>query len=219
MQFYKIYEIAAPVILFPLAIILWWTTSQHDAQVTLYAIGMPVAVAFLIPYIGIRLLNVWEIRSRYSNKGFRPHHGFMFGSATSIICWLVYKTYLQFPVADSTWLFPIGLGLIIGLVNFLFDMFAISQGVLVVYNRSYSEGKSAFHISLQYAPIFFASFGIVYGFELQHLINTTNEPDSALRYGRMLLSVLISPLTTEIFHWIFYSESCLKSYKPTAETT
>jgi hypothetical protein len=143
----------------------------------------------------------------------------MFGSATSVICWLVYKTYLLFPTTDSTWLFPIVLGLVIGLVNFLFDIFAISQGVLVVYNRSYSEGKAAFHISLQYAPIFFASFGIVYGFELQHLISTTNEPDSALRYGRMLLSVLISPLTTEIFHWMFYRESCLKSYKPTEETT
>jgi hypothetical protein len=218
MQFYKIYEIAAPLILFPLAICLWWNTSQ-DAHVTLYAIGMPVAVAFLIPYIGIRLLNVWEIRSRHSNKGFRPHHGFMFGSATSVLCWFVYKTYLLFPATDSIWLFPIGLGLIIGVVNFIFDMFAISQGILVVYNKSYSEGKSTLHISLQYAPIFFASFGIVYGFELQHLISTANEPDSAVRYGRILLSVLISPLTTEIFHWVFYRESCLKSYKPTEETT
>jgi len=148
MQFYKIYEVAGPIIMFPLACLLWWSSSQKDVSVTLYATGMPVAVAFLIPYVGIRLLHVWEIRSPHSNQGFRPHHGFMFGSATSVICWLVYQTYLLFPATDSIWLFPIGLGLIIGLVNFLFDMFAISKGVLVVYNKSFAEGKSAFHISV-----------------------------------------------------------------------
>ncbi|MBA63246.1 MAG: hypothetical protein CMJ76_12885 [Planctomycetaceae bacterium] len=218
MLFYKIYEVVGPIILFPLALILWWSTSQNDITVTFYAVGMPVAVAFLIPYIGIRLLHIWEIRSPHSNKGFRPHHGFMFGSATSVICWIVYKLYLQIPLSDSSWLFPIILGITIGLINFIFDMFAISRGVLVVFNKSYSLGKSAFHISLQYAPIFFASFGIAYGFELQRLINTINDPDSVSSYGRMLISILISPMSTEIFHWIFYGESSLKSYKRLSET-
>ncbi|MAT13601.1 MAG: hypothetical protein MK324_09895 [Pirellulales bacterium] len=213
MQFYKIYEVVGPIILFPLAILLWWPASNNNFPVTFYAVGMPVAVAFLIPYIGIRLLHIWEIRSPHSNLGFRPHHGFMFGSATSVICWLVYRLYTQTPINDSIWLFPTLLGLTIGLINFLFDMFAINRGVLVVFNRSYAEGKSAFRISLQYAPVFFTSFGIVYGFELQHLINTASQPDSALRYGSMLLSIFISPLATEIFHWIFFHESSMKSYK------
>ena len=85
MQFYKIYEVVGPIILFPLAILLWWPASNNNFPVTFYAVGMPVAVAFLIPYIGIRLLHIWEIRSPHSNLGFRPHHGFMFGSATSAL--------------------------------------------------------------------------------------------------------------------------------------
>jgi len=219
MQFYKIYEVAGPIIMFPLACLLWWSSSQQDVSVTLYATGMPVAVAFLIPYVGIRLLHVWEIRSPHSNQGFRPHHGFMFGSATSLICWVVYK--LSFPpaMADSVWLFPITLGLVLGVINFLFDMYAISRGVLVVFNKSFAEGKSAFRISLQYAPVFFTSFGIVYGFELQHLLTTTGESDAMLRYGRMLASVFVSPLATEFLHWIFYGESCMKSYKQIMHNT
>ncbi len=213
MHFYKFYEIVGPAILFPLAIFLWWSTGNANIHVTIYAVGMPVTAGFVIPYIGIRFLHIWEIRSRMSHEGFRPHHGMMFGSATSVICWLVYQSVTNLTDHSATWVLPVAIGSTIGLINFLFDIYAIKQGILIVFNRSFAQNKSAVHIALQYAPVFFTSFGIAYGYELQHLLAGIQETDLAFHYTRMLISLLISPLATEITHWIVYRESCLKSYK------
>ena len=129
MNFYKIYEVAGPLTLLPLAIALWLSTGNGNHCLVGYAVLLPIVAGFVIPFIGIRLLGVWEIRSRYSKKGFRPHHGLLFGSATSVITWLIYQFHLALFRGGPVFLFPLVLGAILGLINFWFDAAGNSNDV------------------------------------------------------------------------------------------
>ena len=46
---------------------------------------MPIAHAYIVPGIGTNVLRVWEFDTRLRLGRFRPHHGFVFGSATAML--------------------------------------------------------------------------------------------------------------------------------------
>ena len=146
----SIYQYAAPAVLVPLS--LWlWIREVHDVRLALCAWLLPILWAYIVPAIGTNVLKVWEFDTRLRLGRFRPHHGFVFGSATATIAWAVH---------GAPW--PV-LALLLFAVNFAYDVIALRSGMLHVYNQPWAEGKSEVAVALDYAPWFFGGFGSIYG--------------------------------------------------------
>lgn len=157
----SIYQYAAPIILAPLSFLLWRREYGGDLRLTMTAWLIPILWAYIVPGIGTNVLQVWEFDTRLRLGRFRPHHGFVFGSATSMIAWLVHGSS-----ANTPWdIVRLSLILcsVIGFCNLLYDVKALQSGILRVYNQPWADGRNETAIALDYAPWFFGGFGAVYG--------------------------------------------------------
>jgi hypothetical protein len=107
------------------------------------------------------VLNVWEFDTRLRLGRFRPHHGFVFGSATAVIAWLVHGSSARdfWDVARNALI----LCSVIGFWNLLYEVKALQSGILRVYNQPWADGRDETAIALDYAPWFFGGFGALYG--------------------------------------------------------
>lgn len=178
-KFFTYYQYISPIVLTPLSFWLWWHTYEGNMILTLIAWLVPVLFAYIVPGIGTNVLKVWEFNTKYRLGRFRPHHGFVFGSATSTLAWLCHSQMAVNMVDVFQTAFI--LASVLGFWNVIYDIKAIKAGILIVYNQPWAEGKDAEAITMDYAPIFFAGFGLVYGFGLgiaellyvKGLMNTT----------------------------------------------
>ena len=167
MPFFNIYQFLAPAILVPLSYWLWWTRYEHRHDLVLLVISIPVLFAYIIPGIGTNVLGLWEFNTRFRIGKFRPHHGFVFGSATSML------TLVCLPRTTSAidvWEVVragIVLGSVIGFWNWYYDVRAIKAGFILVYNRPYADRLGPEAIAMDYAPVLFGSFGLCYGAALR----------------------------------------------------
>lgn len=160
--FFNIYQYLAPVVLLPLAYWLWLGSAQGDHRLALWMVAVPVLFAYIVPAVGTNVLRVWEINTRLRLGRFRPHHGFVFGSATACIAWLA------LPSLEATGgLAALRSGFVLGSVlafwNWLYDVLALRAGFLCVYTRSYAERRGPDAIAMDYAPPIFGLFGFGYG--------------------------------------------------------
>lgn len=163
-QTLSLYQYIAPAILTPLSGWLWYAETGHNLQLTLMAWLLPILWAYIVPGVGTNVLKVWEFDTRFRLGRFRPHHGFVFGSATSMLAWLVHGE----PAASPADLFidAFILAAVLGFWNTLYEIKAIEAGILKVYNQPWAEGREAEVIALDYAPWFFGGFGAAYGMAL-----------------------------------------------------
>ena len=155
------YQYIAPAILAPFTFWLWWRTYDENIYLTLVAWLLPILYAYIVPAVGTNYLKVWEFDTRIRVGRFRPHHGFVFGSATAMIAWLCHEG-----MADSFFdVFQTGfvLAAVLGFWNIIYDIKAIRNGILKVYNQPWADKQGPEAITLDYAPWFFAGFGAVYG--------------------------------------------------------
>jgi len=161
-DFFNIYQYLGPLIFTPLSFWLWWQTYEYNILLTLNAWLIPILFAYIVPGIGTNILKVWEINTKYRIGKFRPHHGFVFGSATSMIAWLVHSSMAVniFDIFQYSFI----CASVLGFWNLIYDIKAIKNGMLLVYNQPWADGEGAEAIAMDYAPIFFAGFGLVYGF-------------------------------------------------------
>jgi hypothetical protein len=157
----SLYSYVAPAILAPLSFLLWYREYAGDLRLVAAAWLVPVLWAYVVPGIGTNVLKVWEFDSRLRLGRFRPHHGFVFGSATATLAWLVHAA----PAGDlgAVLRHALVMGALLGFVNLLYDIKALEAGILRVYNQPWAEGRPAAEIALDYAPWFFGGFGVVYG--------------------------------------------------------
>ena len=157
----SIYPYLAPLILGPASFLLWQREYAGNAKLVATAWLLPVLWAYIVPGIGTNVLKVWEFDTRFRLGRFRPHHGFVFGSATSMLAWLVHSS----PARDlwSIVRSAIVLCALIGFVNIVYDIKALRAGILRVYNQPWADGRSEVDIAMDYAPWFFGGFGAVYG--------------------------------------------------------
>jgi fatty acid desaturase len=142
----RLYPYIAPLVLTPLTFWLW----RGDPTGWL----VPILWAYIVPAVGTNVLKMWEFDTRFRLGRFRPHHGFVFGSATAMLGWLVHRWL------DHVWAYA----LVIGIVNVAYDIAALRGGILRVYNQPWAEGRGPTAIALDYAPWFFGGFGAIYGF-------------------------------------------------------
>ena len=160
-RLFEWYQYIAPAILTPLSFWLWFQVYAGEIKLVLNAWLIPIMYAYIVPAIGTNVLKVWEFDTRFRLGRFRPHHGFVFGSASSMIAWICH-----FGMANNLIdiiIFSVLIAIVLGFINVIYDIKAIESGLLIVYNQPWADNQGARAITLDYAPWFFAGFGVVYG--------------------------------------------------------
>ena len=191
----SIYQYVAPAVLAPLS--LWlWLREVHDVRLALAAWLLPILWAYIVPGIGTNVLKVWEFDTRLRLGRFRPHHGFVFGSATAMLAWLVH---------GAPW--PV-LALLLAAVNFAYDVVALRSGILRVYNQPWSEGKGEAAIAIDYAPWFFGGFGAVYGVGLGVMERFGTEWFFVVILAALVLPVAAYALVSKVRHGHWGMKRC-----------
>lgn len=214
-RFFQWYQYIAPVLFLPFTFWLWQQTyANNDFVVIIMAI--PILAAYVVPAVGTNILGLWEFNTRARIGKFRPHHGFVFGSATALIAFLC----LAGSNVEGIW--GVGqasfiLASVLGFWNWLYDTVAIKAGFLNVFTRSYKTG-SASEIAFDYAPLYFGMFGACYGAEIKII------EYYLIRCGRqdlfwilliigVLLAIALPSLVYIIISQLKYGDSGLNSYK------
>jgi len=157
----ELYQYLAPAVLTPLSFWLWWRHYDADLWLTLIAWLIPIVYAYIVPGVGTNILKVWEFDTRIRLGRFRPHHGFVFGSATATLAWLVHAG----PAKDIFGVLQLSfvIASVLGFWNLIYDVKALEAKHLCVYNQPWSENKGPEAVAMDYAPWFFAGFGAIYG--------------------------------------------------------
>jgi hypothetical protein len=175
----RIYQYVAPALLAPLSFYLWWVEYGNLPQV-LMAWLIPVLWAYIVPAVGTNVCKVWELDVRWRLGRFRPHHGFVFGSATAMLAWLVHQDCARNSADVAR--FALILCSVLGFWNLLYDVKALRIGLLKVYNQPWADGRGEEAIALDYAPWFFGGFGAAYGAVLggfEYLLHTQGRVGAA----------------------------------------
>src|SRR5207245_11629135 len=152
MRFFRLYQYLAPAALFPLSYWLWWQRCQHSHACVLLLLSMPVSFAYIIPGLGTNWLGLWEFNTPWRRGKFRPHHGFVFGSATSLLALLCVE-----PPAPSCGVWEVVrasfvLGSVLAFWNWLYDIYAIKAGFIRVYHRPSAQKLGPVALLTDYAP-------------------------------------------------------------------
>lgn len=196
----SVYQYAGPLLLTPLSFVLWRNTARGDLRLTLTAWLVPIVYAYVVPGIGTNVLGLWEFDTRFRLGKFRPHHGFVFGSATSTLAWFCLPDQAIF--ADSrlgAFRTAFLLASVLGFWNVLYDIAAIRSGFLHVYNQPWAESRAPEAVVMDYAPWAFAGFGAIYGFGigLAGMLPPSIPPNgknTALFVGGIILLSLFLPV-------------------------
>lgn len=196
-RFFSLYQIVAPLALTPLAYGLWWRFWGGDHRLAIFSLALPVISSYVVPGIGCNVLKLWEFHTRLRVGRFRPHHGFMFGSAAAVFAWLC---FYPAPASDGPLLHILKTAFILGSAtafwNWLYDLYAIRAGFITVYNQVWARGGTADEITTDYAPIYFGVLGAAYGAALrlaEYVIVHRGRPDlypAILAAGVVLVLVL-----------------------------
>lgn len=93
MRFFRLYEFIVPLLFFPLAYLAWLNRYNGDQRLVIFMIAMPITFAYVLPGLGTNWLKRWEFNAALKLGRFRPHDGFLFGTATSLLVLLC----LDFP--------------------------------------------------------------------------------------------------------------------------
>jgi hypothetical protein len=115
-SFFRVYQYISPLVLTPLSFWLWNNTYNGNLVLVLMAWLVPILFAYIVPGVGTNILGVWEFNTKFRLGKFRPHHGFVFGSATSIIIWVCHR-HIAHDLMDVV-VFGIVAATVLGSVNF-----------------------------------------------------------------------------------------------------
>lgn len=156
----RIYQYLGPILLTPLSLSLWWR--EYDLPLQAVAVWLvPILWAYIVPGIGTNVCKVWEFDVAWKLGRFRPHHGFVFGSATSLLAWFVHG-HAAVSLADVG-RYAFVLASVLGFWNLLYEIKALRIGLLKVYNQPWANNEGPAAIAIDYSPWFFGGFGFAYG--------------------------------------------------------
>lgn len=225
MRMFNLYQYLAPPLLFPVAYILWLRAADGDQRLAAFMVAIPVLWAYIVPGVGANLLGLWEFHARLRLGRFRPHHGFVFGTATALFALVTLGGAA--PDATLTGLLQTGflLGSVLALWNWIYDLLAIRAGLITVYNRPYAAGQPAEVIVADYAPVLFGTFGFCYGIAIRLgqalLPRWTSWPATGLLLlGCTVVTVSLPVVAYILTTYLRYGEFGLQAYsRPTEEAT
>jgi hypothetical protein len=219
MKFFRVYEYAVPLILFPLSYWLWWARYDFDHRRAVFALAIPIVFSYVVPALGTNWLRLWEFNTKWKLGRFRPQHGFLFGTATSLFGLLCLQNP---PRSLDTW-DTLRAGFVMGSVlafwNWLYDTHAIRVGFLRVYNRAYAENRGPEAIAAEYCPVFFGSFGFCYGIAIRLGEYYLAQQGRYDLYWPLLLSCLAAVIAVPVLASVTFSlvttgHTGLQSYEP-----
>jgi hypothetical protein len=217
--FFRIYEYVVPLALFPLSYWLWWSRYRYDHRLTLFALTIPIVFSYVVPALGTNWLRIWEFNTGWKLGRFRPQHGFLFGTATSLFGLLC----LGYPprTLDAWEFFRSGfiMASVLAFWNWLYDVQAIRVGLLRVYNRAYAENRGPEAVATEYCPVFFGSFGFCYGIAIrtgEFYLAVAGRSDL---FWPLLIVCLLGALTAPVLAYMSLSlattgRTGLQSYMP-----
>jgi len=199
------YATVAPAVLTPLAAWLWWGHYDGHAGLAAIAVLVPIVHAYVVPGVGTNVLQVWELDTRLRLGRFRPHHGFVFGSATAVLVWLTMGAPNPQAPAREVLRGALVAAAVLGAVNGVYDVAAVRAGILRIYNQPWADGDGPVAIVADYAPWFFGVFGFVYvaGLRLAEAALAANpHPLAALTVG---LGLVVATVTLPTLGYVAQS--------------
>ncbi|HEX6316957.1 MAG TPA: hypothetical protein VFZ73_18925 [Gemmatimonadaceae bacterium] len=217
LRFFRWYQFLVPLALFPLSYVLWLRRYDGEHALVWLALSLPVVSAYVIPGLGTNWLGLWEFNTRFRVGRYRPHHGFVFGTATSLFGLLcVPEAAPGFNPGDCLNTALIA-GSVIGFWNWLYDIHAIKSGFIVIHTRPAAEGQPAEVVATSHAPVYFGVLGATYGVFL-YLIDALA---AASERGTFLAIAVAGNLACMVFPVVAYvlwsyltlGESGLKAYR------
>lgn len=162
-RFFNVYQFAGPAIALPLSYWCWWRAFDGSHLLTVAALAVPIVCAYVIPGLGTNWLRLWDFNTRLKIGRFRPHHGFVFGSATSLLALPCFEP-AQVPFELSGLLRTAFLvGTVLAFWNWLYDAHALRAGFIVIRRQPYQAHLSHEAFAMEYAPVFFGAVGACYG--------------------------------------------------------
>lgn len=185
MRFFRLYQYLAPLVLLPPSYFLWWERLDRSHWLAVFILSVPILFAYVIPALGMNWLRLWEMNTRIKLGHFRPHHGFVFGSAISLGALLCVGPptpgFSWFGLAQAVFV----TGSVMAFWNWFYDLYAIKAGFLIVHIRPFADGKGAEATATEYAPVYFGTFGACYGLAIylgQHVLLTEGRMDLYWRF-------------------------------------
>jgi hypothetical protein len=202
---FETYQYLAPVVFTPLAAWLWWRHYDGHAALAAIAFLVPVAHAYIVPGVGTNLLRVWEFDTRLRLGRFRPHHGFVFGSATAMLLLPAMGAPAAHPTALDMILSGAAAAFILAAVNLIYDAAAIRAGILKVYNQPWADGHGSWSIASDYAPWFFGGFGFIFAAGLKFAEGTLLAGSDLVRATAAGLALLLGTVTLPTVGYVIQS--------------
>jgi hypothetical protein len=194
-RLFEAYQYVMPAVLTPLGAWVWWRHYDGHAALAAIAVLVPIAHAYIVPGFGTNVLRMWEFDTHLKLGRFRPHHGFVFGSATAVLMLPAVGAPTAHPTLADLATSALIAALILGAVNWLYDVAAIRAGILKVYNQPWAEGRGPVAIVNDYAPWFFGGFGLIQGAGLKFaegMLLPEAEPARAVAVGLGLLAATVT---------------------------
>jgi hypothetical protein len=221
MGFFNVYQYAAPLVILPLSYWLWLERCGGEHRLAALMLAIPVLYAYIVPAVGTNVLHIWEFNTRLRLGRFRPHHGFVFGSATSLIALAALPPGLAGPWEMLRAGFV--LGSVLAFWNWLYDVEALRAGFLRVYTRSYAEQRGPEAIAMDYAPPIFGLFGLVYGMAIPLAERLLRGPGDWELYWLAFFAANAICIAVPVAGYVAWSyarsgESGLKSYEGQGQT-
>jgi hypothetical protein len=217
-RFYQIYQIVVPIVLFPLAYWLWLGRFGGNHAVAALVMFVPVIAYYVFVIVGITRLRLWEMNTRPTIKGMRPHHGFVIGTATGLLAYLSLQSIAVGHgglggILTAAFL----VGSVFGFWNWWYETYAVKSGFISIYTKRIADGASAEEAVTDYAPLLFGSMGACHGAMVKTAENMLLPEHSMLLYWAIAVTGGVALIAVPVFlylvvHRIRYGESGLRSY-------
>ncbi|MEW5974957.1 MAG: hypothetical protein AB1898_04015 [Acidobacteriota bacterium] len=162
-RFFNVYQYLGPALLFPASYYLWLKTLQDEHRLVWLVLSVPIVFAYVIPGLGTNYFKLWELKTKIRLGRFRPHHGFVFGTAASLLAWITLPAQSSGLVGLESIRAGFVLGSVLAFWNWLYDISAIRSGFIVVYTQASHERLGPEAVATEYAPVLFGTFGFCYG--------------------------------------------------------
>lgn len=162
-RFFNVYQYAGPAIALPLGYYLWWHAYEGSHLMAIAALTVPIVYAYVVPGLGTNWLRLWDFNTRLKIGRFRPHHGFVFGSATSLLALACFEPARGPFEVTGLLRASFVVGTVIAFWNWLYDAHALRSGFIVIRRQPYQSHLSHEAFAMEYAPVFFGAVGACYG--------------------------------------------------------
>jgi hypothetical protein len=217
-RFYQIYQIVVPIVLFPLAYWLWLERFGGNHAVAALVMFVPVIAYYVFVIVGITRLRLWEMNTRPTIKGMRPHHGFVIGTATGLLAYLSLQSMaVGHGGLGSILTAAFLVGSVFGFWNWWYETYAVKSGFISIYTRRIADGASAEEAVTDYAPLLFGSMGACHGAMVKTAESMLLPEHSMLLYWTIAVTggvglIAVPVVLYLVVHRIRYGESGLRSY-------